>query len=286
VKLSQAPAHIQQRINELGEEADAIERERKPLADRLEYVTKLVRGKIDDPRVDYREAEVEFHSLSAQLQKPAGRGSPWTACLTARQWLETLPADAQFEQATVTLPDGADLALWRKRITAGDRELQALRSAPTPRPDIGRDVDHYVRELAASLKPTVSGVGAGEALSVRWPMPPQPTAVTIDMLGDIPFHLLALAALIGPSEMADRILAVVDEQANKPIPVAERPKRIAELEAELETLAYQEEQLVLAELAAGRPVERRSDAPAWAILGVRVVQTPAQPVETRKARVA
>jgi hypothetical protein len=48
----------------------------------------------------------------------------------------------------------------------------------------------------------------------------------------------------------------------------------------LETLLYREEILVERELAAGRPVERRSDAPAWAILQVKVVT--AKPVEVKQ----
>jgi hypothetical protein len=63
-----------------------------------------------------------------------------------------------------------------------------------------------------------------------------------------------------------------------------RPKPIAELERELETLAYQEETLVVQALARGESVERRSDAPAAAILGVRVVEKRTAP--TPKLRVA
>jgi hypothetical protein len=82
---------------------------------------------------------------------------------------------------------------------------------------------------------------------------------------------LSLAALVAPSELADRILAEVERQANAIMPVAERPARIAALEAELETLAYLEEALVEQALAKGEAIERRSEAPAWAILGVKIV---------------
>jgi hypothetical protein len=64
-----------------------------------------------------------------------------------------------------------------------------------------------------------------------------------------------------------------------------RPKRIAQLEAELETLAYQEEQLVLAALAKGESVERRPGSPAWAILGVRIAQAKPAPAPVEKQKV-
>jgi hypothetical protein len=61
--------------------------------------------------------------------------------------------------------------------------------------------------------------------------------------------------------------------ANDPLPVAQRPPRIAELERELDELHRVEEALVVAAIAAGQPVHRSPSAPAVAILGVRVADT-------------
>ena len=57
--------------------------------------------------------------------------------------------------------------------------------------------------------------------------------------------------------------------ANDPLPVAERPPRVAALERELDELHRIEEVLVAAALAAGSSVHRSQSAPPAAVLGVR-----------------
>jgi hypothetical protein len=62
----------------------------------------------------------------------------------------------------------------------------------------------------------------------------------------------------------------VERMANDPVPVAQRPPRIAALERELDELHRLEEALVVAAIAAGHPVHRSPSAPPAAVLGVRV----------------
>ena len=57
------------------------------------------------------------------------------------------------------------------------------------------------------------------------------------------------------------------------------------MQQEIEQLEYIEEQLVLAELEAGRPVERRSDASPAAILQARVVVAKPKPAPVEKSKV-
>jgi hypothetical protein len=64
----------------------------------------------------------------------------------------------------------------------------------------------------------------------------------------------------------------VERIANDPLPQAERKERIAELEREIEQLAYVEEALVAAAIAGGEDVQRSSSAPPQAVLQVRVVE--------------
>jgi hypothetical protein len=78
--------------------------------------------------------------------------------------------------------------------------------------------------------------------------------------------------------LVSAFMGKVERMARGSAPVNERPGRIAALEAKIAELEYVEEQLVLAELAAGRPVERRSDASPAAVLQARVVV--AKPVTT------
>jgi hypothetical protein len=60
--------------------------------------------------------------------------------------------------------------------------------------------------------------------------------------------------------------------ANDPLPVAQRPPRIAALERELDELHRVEEVLLAAAIAAGQPVHRSPSAPPAAVLGIRVAE--------------
>jgi hypothetical protein len=91
----------------------------------------------------------------------------------------------------------------------------------------------------------VTGVGQGQVLGVRWP--------------DVGWN------------------RGIDISTRPSVPPGLRPKRIAELEREVTELEYVEEALVVQALARGQSVERRSDAPAAAILGVRVLTKRAAP---------
>jgi hypothetical protein len=62
----------------------------------------------------------------------------------------------------------------------------------------------------------------------------------------------------------------VERMANDPLPVAERPPRVAALERELDELHRAEEALVAAAFAAGSSVHRSPSAPPAAVLAVRV----------------
>jgi hypothetical protein len=61
-----------------------------------------------------------------------------------------------------------------------------------------------------------------------------------------------------------------ERMANDPLPVAQRPPRIAALECELDELHRIEGALVANAIAAGEPVYRSPSAPPAAVLGVRV----------------
>jgi hypothetical protein len=62
----------------------------------------------------------------------------------------------------------------------------------------------------------------------------------------------------------------VERLANDPLPVAQRPPRIAALERELDELHRVEEVLVANAIVAGQAVHRSPSAPPAAVLGVRV----------------
>ena len=70
--------------------------------------------------------------------------------------------------------------------------------------------------------------------------------------------------------MLSLVMTEVERIANDPLPVAQRPPRIAALERELDELHRVEEALVVAAIAAGEQVYRSPSAPPAAVLGVRV----------------
>jgi hypothetical protein len=68
------------------------------------------------------------------------------------------------------------------------------------------------------------------------------------------------------------VMGEVDRMANDPLPVAQRPPRVAALERELDELHRVEEVLVAVAIAAGQPVHRSPSTPPAAVLGVRVAE--------------
>jgi hypothetical protein len=70
--------------------------------------------------------------------------------------------------------------------------------------------------------------------------------------------------------MLSLVMGEVERMANDPMPVAQRPPRIAALERELDELHRIEEALVAVAIATGQLVYRSPSAPPAAVLGVRV----------------
>jgi hypothetical protein len=99
-------------------------------------------------------------------------------------------------------------------------------------------------------RPIISGIGAGEAITVQWPT-----------------RLHALMALLQPDLLVDRLVVGINQIANTPCPLAEREQQIAELEREIDRLQRTEEAIVV---ATGAPRER--GCLPWVVLGVKAVE--------------
>jgi hypothetical protein len=176
-------------------------------------------------------------------------------------WLDRLPAGTKLEPVAITT-DGHDLAGVRKHIKAANAELAALKRAPAPSEDIEARVRDYVGQLA----PTVRDIGPGERLSIIWPGAQTPSGYIAEHTCDP----LALLAARFPDRMLALVMGEVARLANDPLPVAQRPARIAALERELDKLHRVEEALVADAIAAGQPVQRSPSAPPATVLGVKV----------------
>src|SRR5262245_37122504 len=117
-------------------------------------------------------------------------------------------------------------------------------------------------------RPKVRGVGVGERLSIVFPGAQSSSGSWY--ISEHTCDPLALLAALFPDRMLSLVMAEVERRANDPLPVAQRPLRIAALERELDELHRVEEALVAAAIAAGHPVHRSPSAPPVAVLGVRV----------------
>jgi hypothetical protein len=120
--------------------------------------------------------------------------------------------------------------------------------------------------------PTVRGVGVGERLSIVWPG----AQTASQYISEHTCDPMSLVASLFPDRMLALVMGEVERMANDPLPVAQRPPRIAALERALERapdeLHRVEEVLVAAAISAGEAVHRSPSAPPAAVLGVRVTE--------------
>jgi hypothetical protein len=248
---------LDEAVEALSVRAGAIERD---IENRRARLWGNVRRAEDNPR----SLEAELQKLLADQKLVQQRLQAEQAVLSAcKAWLDRLPAGTQLKPVPV-IADGHDLAGVRKRITAANAELDALRRAPAPSDDIEARVRDYVRGLA----PRVRGIGPGERLSIIFP-----GAQSSSGYGYISEHTcdpLALLAALFPDRILSLVMGEVERMANDPLPLSQRAPHVAALERQLDELHRVEEALVAAAIAAGQPVHRSPSSPPAAVLGVRV----------------
>jgi hypothetical protein len=165
----------------------------------------------------------------------------------------------------VTTNADGDLTEVRARLKSARDALASIKAAPTPSPDLRQRIERRVAALGA---PTVRGIGEGEVLRIIWPGAKETASGRDEHTCDP----LALFAILFKDCMVDTIMAEVTRLANEPVPLAERPKRIAALEREIEELSRIEEALIEAAIAQGEAVHRSGSALPQAVLGVKVLE--------------
>jgi len=109
-------------------------------------------------------------------------------------------------------------------------------------------------------------VPIGERLSVVWPGAQSSSGYYSEHSCDP----LGMLAALFPDRMLSLVMAEVERMASDPLPLAQRPARVAALERELDELHRVEEVLVSEAVAAGEPVHRSAAAPPATVLGVRI----------------
>jgi hypothetical protein len=189
-------------------------------------------------------------------QKALQRQRPIEADILGRcrAWLAGLPRGAVLEQIIPDTETGLSLSDVRVRIKKLQNQVEALKGVPIPASDIREKVQDYVHGLT---RPIIGGIGVDARLTVQWP-------------SDMP----ALMAFLQPNVLVDRLLVAINQIANTPCPLAERERRIAKLEEEIDRLQRTEEAIVV---ATGAP--REAGCLPWVVLGVK-------PVEARGIRAA
>jgi hypothetical protein len=191
------------------------------------------------------------------------RGRVWEIYKTCLRWVESLPNGTRLVEVTTTVPPDADLAEVRSRKAEVQDDLHALHTAPALADDIRARVEAYVAGLSSAVQ--IRGIG------------PDPTLVitTKDATGwDRDLTPLQIEALMRPDELVAAFMARIESMADTPVPPAERPAAIAELERELEQLQRTEEALITAAEGRGEEVTRSHDVPPWVLLGVAVAEKP------------
>ena len=185
-------------------------------------------------------------------QKALQRQRPIEADMLSRcrAWLADLPPGTVLEQIIPDVEAGLSLSDVRASTKKLQNQVEALKRVPVPASDIEQKVRTYVERLPM---PIIGGIGAGELLTVQWPT-----------------GLHALLAFVEPDVLAERLMGEIDRIGNTPCPLAQRERKIAELEGEIDRLMRIEESLVV---ATGAP--RQPGCPPWVVLGVKAMRHPA-----------
>lgn len=191
-----------------------------------------------------------------------------------RDYINKLPDDVKLEKLRITPEKGDTLTSVRKIIADTQAELAKLQRVTEPAKDIRRKVEAYVEELADSARPMIRGVEAGRTLEVTWPHE-SGSGFCVNGLNGAPNRIgvdaLALTALVAGETLVEALLDQIEDDANKPIPRADRPKRIAQLQQDLIEFAYREEHQIEQALLKNEPVTRNPNAKAEVVLGVKLV---------------
>ena len=249
MELSQAPAFVAVKMALLSDACATATIRADELTGQIAHVRDRLNGRVQRAGDDPVKLGIEFDRLLAEQKALQARRPIETDILgRCRAWLAGLPSTTVFEQIIPEVEDGLSLPAVRSRIRKLKSEAEALRRVPVPPPsDIQEKVHAYVQDMT---RPVIGGIGAGEALTVQWPT-----------------GLHALMAFLRPDMLVERLMVAINQIATTPCPLAERERRIAKLEEEIDQLQRTEEAIVV---ATGAP--REPGCPPWVVLGVKAIE--------------
>jgi hypothetical protein len=249
--LSQAPAFVAAKMAMLADARAAAATRADELPAQISDVRDRLNGRVRRQGDNPAKLTIELDQLLAeqktlQLQRPI-EANTIDRC---RAWLEALSPATVLKQIIPDVEDGLLLRDVRARIRKMQDLVTALKRVPIPPSNIREKVRTYVQGLT---RPMVGGIaGVDETLTVQWPT-----------------ELHALLAFLQPDALVERLMTEINRIANTPCPLAERERRIAKLEEEIDRLQRTEEAIVI---ATGAP--REAGCPPWIVLGVKAIEAP------------
>jgi hypothetical protein len=261
---SDLPNGVLSKLFDLDEHVEHLTRRLANTEQGIADARRRLSGAFKDEREhnDLRATLGELVNDKPMLEKKLHAAESVLSC--CKSWLDELPPHTVLEPVATDV-SGHTLEQVHNKLAAAQAELAALRAVPTPSADIEERIRHYVHSMA---RPQIAGIGKGEKLKVVWPGAGWDTRGPREDRAEV----LPMMALLFPDAMTAALMREVERMANDPLPQAERKKRIAALEQEIEQLAYVEEALVAAAIAEGEDVQRSPSAPPQAVLQVRVVE--------------
>lgn len=274
---------------ELRKHQDALEEPRR----RREHLTDDDVERLSKP-IERAKRELEFLEQQKQ-QADAQRQAIEPIASRCREWIETKRGQQQVDfdpdaepAAPVTEPLKA-----RKRIETLQGKLadalsrrDAIEAAPLPATEAKARIDEHVDGAAAAFAPNVMVAQAMSPdsminespfrtpiLSAQGAAPEGggPIDVSVPSLDLLPM----LAWTMGDTIKA-QLHAAIDARidGDQALTTEQRAEQLATIDAELEKLGREEEDLIAGIEAAGEPIERRGDAEPRVILNAREVADP------------
>ena len=225
--LSQAPAFVAAKMAMLSDARATAATRADQLTAQISQVRDRLNGRVRREGDNPAELGIELDRLLAEQKAlPARRSIEMGIIESCKAWLTALPPGTLLEQVDPEVEDGLSLRDVRARIKKLKNQVEVLKGVPIPPSNVREKVQTYVQDLT---RPVVGGIALDEALTVQWPT-----------------GLHALMAFLQPEVLVDRLMAEIDRIANTPCPLAERERRIAKLEAEIDRLQRTEEAIVVA----------------------------------------
>ncbi len=236
-----------------------------------------------DPQGIGEELQKTVDRIKARMQEVQNIQPPQNLYPRVLEWAKALPVVARFEPHIADVPKGDPKELLeRNRIAREDflRERKELQRAPLDFEDAYSRAKQEIESLARKGAPNVVGlyhVGVDDRFgrtrytqgTLSFPKQITQEGAYISEGGDkYKLDILAFIASLHQDAIMEKLEAALRD-AQRPfdaISIPDRTAKIAEIDATLSELEYEEESIIM---AAGYEIERRSNASIESVLQIR-----------------